>query len=106
MWYTIFYVCFLLCVCLFIPGVILFKVEAYRTDPLIWHGAGKLGFSSTFSDAMDEIKQLIPAIQWPFLVVHGEADKISYISGSQLLAKDAKSQDKEIKVCYSLKDLG
>ena len=97
---------FLLCVCLFIPCVILFKVEAYRTDPLIWHGAGKLGLSLAFSDAMDEVKQLIPAIQWPFLVVHGEADKISYISGSQILAKDAKSQDKEIKVCYSLKDLG
>lgn len=82
-----------------------FKVEAYRTDPLIWHGAGKLGCFIAFVHATDKTKQLIPSIQWPFLVVHGEEDKLSYIGGTQLLAKDAKSQDKEIKVCYRLKDL-
>ena len=76
----------------------LFKVEAYRNDPLIWHGGGKLAFYMPFSDSMDEVKQLIPAIQWPFLVVHGEADKVTYFGGSKLLEEGAKSRDKEIKV--------
>jgi hypothetical protein len=78
--------------------VFLLKVEAYRTDPLIEHGGVKLRFATAFGDAMDEIKQLIPSIQWPFLVIHGDADKLTYIGGSQLLEKDAKSEDKEIKV--------
>ena len=75
-----------------------FKVEAYRTDPLIWHGGVKLRFGLAFGDAMDEVKQQIPTIQWPFLVVHGEADKLTYTGGSKLLEESAKSQDKEIKV--------
>lgn len=79
----------------------LLKVEAYRTDPLIWHGGVKLRFGVALGDAMDEVKQQISTIQWPFLVVHGEADKLTYIGGSQLLEKGAKSQDKEIKVSMS-----
>lgn len=76
----------------------LYKVEAYRTDPLVWHGGFKMKFATVFGDTMDKIKQLIPTIEWPFLVVHGDADKLTYIGGSQLLEKEAKSQDKEIKV--------
>ena len=85
---------------------LLFKVEAYRTDPLIWHGGVKLRFAVAFGDAMNEIKQQIPTIEWPFLVVHGEADKLTYIGGSKLLKESAKSQDKEIKVRLSSRILG
>ena len=42
--------------------------------------------------------ELSSTIEWPFLVLHGEADKLTYIGGSRLLEKNAKSQDKEIKV--------
>ncbi|CAB4011389.1 monoglyceride lipase-like [Paramuricea clavata] len=79
------------------------QVEAYRTDPLVWHGGFKMKFATVFGDTMDRIKQLIPTIEWPFLVIHGDADKLTYIGGSQLLEKEAKSQDKEIKIYKGLK---
>ena len=79
-------------------SLLFFKVEAYRTDPLVDHNGVKLRFVIVFSDTVEKIKQLIPSIQWPFLVIHGDDDKLTYIGGSQFLEKEAKSEDKEIKV--------
>ena len=56
-----------------------------------------------FGDAFEKIKQLIPTIEWPFLVVHGDGDKLTYIGGSKLLEKEAKSEDKEIKVSHPIR---
>lgn len=74
------------------------QVKAYADDPLIWHGGIKLRVAKSFSDAFARIEEQIPSIQWPFLVLHGDCDQIVYMGGSQLLAKKAKSEDKEIKV--------
>ena len=79
------------------------QVEAYRTDPLVDHNGVKLRFVMVFSDTVEKIKQLIPSIQWPFLVIHGDDDKLTYIGGSQFLEKEAKSKDKEIKIYKGLK---
>ncbi|XP_028410844.1 monoglyceride lipase-like [Dendronephthya gigantea] len=79
------------------------QVESYRTDPLISHGGMKLRFATVFGDAIDEIKKRIPSIDWPFLVLHGEDDKITYIGGSDLLGKEAKSEDKESKTYKGLR---
>lgn len=78
-------------------------VEEYRTDPLIWHSGVKLRIATAFGDAMDRIKNWIPSIQWPFLVIHGDNDTLTYIGGSELLEKEAKSEDKEIKIYKGLK---
>ena len=77
------------------------QVEAYDSDPLIWHSGMKVRFAIAFGDALDRIKLLLPSIEWPFLVVHGDEDKVTYKGGSELLAKEAKSKDKEIKVVVS-----
>ncbi|XP_046839695.1 monoglyceride lipase-like [Xenia sp. Carnegie-2017] len=79
------------------------EVEAYDSDPLIWHSGMKVRFAIAFGDALDRIKLLLPSIEWPFLVVHGDEDKITYKGGSELLAKEAKSKDKEIKIYKGLR---
>ena len=79
-------------------SLLFFKVEAYRTDPLVDHNSVKLRFVIVFGDTVEKIKQLIPSIQWPFLVIHGDDDKLTYLGGSQFLEREAKSEDKEIKV--------
>lgn len=48
-------------------------------------------------DAMEEIKENIPKIEWPFIVLHGDADQLAMVEGSKMLEK-AASKDKTIKV--------
>ena len=48
-------------------------------------------------DAMENIKENIPGIEWPFIVLHGDADRLTMVEGSKLLEK-AASTDKTIKV--------
>ena len=48
-------------------------------------------------DAMENVKENIPKIEWPFIVLHGDADRLAMVEGSKLLEK-AASTDKTIKV--------
>lgn len=79
------------------------QVKAYTDDPLIWHGGAKIRFVKSFGDAFSQVKSLIPSINWPFFVAHGECDKLTYIAGTRLLEKEAKSKDKEMKIYKGLK---
>lgn len=38
------------------------------------------------------------SIEFPFLALHGDADALCDVQGSQMLYDKAKSEDKEIKV--------
>ena len=48
-------------------------------------------------DAMETVKENIPKFEWPFIVLHGDADRLAMVEGSKLLEK-AASEDKTIKV--------
>jgi len=48
--------------------------------------------------AMEHIKENLPKIDWPFLVLHGDADQLTMVEGSIMLEKKASSKDKTIKV--------
>lgn len=79
------------------------QANAYRDDPLIWHGGVKIRFAKSFEHALAKIKGLLSSIQWPFLVLHGDCDKLTYVGGSELLGKDARSKDKQLKIYKGLK---
>jgi len=40
-------------------------------------------------------------IEWPFLVLHGDADQRTMVEGSKMLEQKASSKDKTIKVMYA-----
>ena len=47
---------------------------------------------------MDEIGERMSEIQCPLLNLHGDADKLTTLEGSQLLQDKAGSKDKTLKV--------
>ena len=51
-------------------------------------------------DAMEHIKENLTKIEWPFLVLHGDADQLTMVDGSVMLEEKAASQDKTIKVTF------
>jgi alpha-beta hydrolase superfamily lysophospholipase len=77
-----------------IPG----EVEKYKKDPLIYQEniPARTGY---------ELFQMIQLIQreagnfdLPFLLIHGDADRLTNPKGSEMLAKEAKSSDKTFKI--------
>ncbi|KAJ8384174.1 hypothetical protein AAFF_G00207920 [Aldrovandia affinis] len=74
------------------------EVEAYDTDELNHHGGLRISFGMQMLTATQRIEGAIPAITWPFLLLHGDADKLCDIRGSRLMIENAKSTDKKLKV--------
>ena len=56
--------------CAFVPYF--GKVAALSSDPLAWKGGLKAKWAMAIHDAMEHIKENLPKIEWPFLVLHGD----------------------------------
>lgn len=74
------------------------QVAALSMDPLGWKGGLKAKWAMAIHDAMEKIKENIPKFEWPFIVLHGDADQIAMVEGSVLLEQKAASKDKTIKI--------
>ncbi len=72
--------------------------EAYDNDPLVFHGSTKARTAFEFLRTMKFTRKNFSSIKIPFLVMHGEADKLSNPKGSQLLFEEAGSEDKSIRI--------
>lgn len=73
-------------------------VKKYVEDPLVWHGGLKARWSVFMLNIMNEIQARFSEIKWPFLILHGTADRICSIEGSQLMCDGASSKDKTLKI--------
>lgn len=73
-------------------------VEAYKNDPLIYHDGGKAGLSVALLDGIELQKKRFTEFDYPFLIMHGEADKITNSEGSKSLYEQSKSSDKTLKI--------
>lgn len=58
----------------------------------------KVQWGLALAHALDQIQAKMADIDWPFIVMHGNADKLTMVDGSVQLEKVAKSSDKTIKV--------
>mgnify|MGYP000002367630 CR=1 FL=1 len=85
-----------MCVCF----LFFFKVAILTNDPLAWKGGLKARWAMAIHDAMEHIKENLTKIEWPFLVLHGDADQLTMVDGSVMLEEKAASQDKTIKVTF------
>ena len=73
-------------------------VEAYKNDPLIYHDGGKAGLAVALLDGIKSQQKKFSQFNYPFLIMHGEADKITNPAGSKKLYKEASSTDKSLKI--------
>ncbi|XP_036387855.1 monoglyceride lipase [Megalops cyprinoides] len=74
------------------------EVDDYDQDELNHHGGLSVSFSVKLLIATQRIEKAIPTITWPFLLLHGDVDKLCDIRGSQMMFENAKSTDKKLKV--------
>ncbi|KAK1801124.1 hypothetical protein P4O66_022827 [Electrophorus voltai] len=74
------------------------QVEAYESDELVYHGGMRVSFGMQLMAASTRIESEIPNITWPFFLLHGDADRICDIRGSNAMYNQATSTDKKLKV--------
>ncbi|XP_029457174.1 monoglyceride lipase isoform X2 [Rhinatrema bivittatum] len=75
-----------------------FKVEAYITDPLVYHGGMKVSFGMQLLNASSRVGKALPEISLPVLLLHGTDDRLCDIKGSYHMMETVPSQEKMLKV--------
>ena len=76
------------------------QMKEYREDPLIHRGSVILNMGIQLLYMVEEVEKIVPDVNFPFLVLHGADDEMTYADGARKLHKSACSKDKSIKVLY------
>lgn len=74
------------------------QVKAYREDPLVYHRGLKARWVVCSLKAIDEIQQRMGELKSPYLLMHGSADRLVLVQGSEMLHANSRSEDKTMKV--------
>jgi acylglycerol lipase len=69
-------------------------VRDYEQDPLNYHGRLPARTVAELSRAVDSFPDRVPTLRLPLLVMHGTADDLVPIAGSEMIAARAGSEDK------------
>jgi alpha-beta hydrolase superfamily lysophospholipase len=73
-------------------------VDAYNTDPLVYHGKIPGGVARVLLLVGETMPQRAPSLTAPLLVVHGSDDRLIPVEGSRLLVDAVGSTDVELKI--------
>jgi len=73
-------------------------VKAYDDDPLNYRGGVLARTGSELLKATKKITAQASIISAPILIMHGSADKLADVSGSEMLYERVSSQDKTLKI--------
>src|SRR6201996_1804198 len=73
-------------------------VDAYNTDPLVYHGKIPGGVARALLLVGEAMLQRAPSLTVPLLVVHGSDDRLIPAEGSRLLVDAVGSTDVELKI--------
>ncbi|OCT85820.1 hypothetical protein XELAEV_18023989mg [Xenopus laevis] len=74
------------------------EVEAYTTDPLVYHGGMKVSFGVQLLNATSRVEKALPLFKVPVLLFHGTLDKLCDIRGSHVMIDTIQSEEKTLKV--------
>jgi len=74
------------------------QIRKYCDDPLVYHGKITLGTGYQMYLMSCAIEKILPEINFPFFVIHGKADGLCDVSGSEALYEQAKISDKKIQL--------
>jgi alpha-beta hydrolase superfamily lysophospholipase len=77
-------------------------VNAYETDPLVFHGKTTARLSAELLKAIMRVNDEIGKITVPFVVLQGSDDKLVNPRGSRMLYEHAGSDDKSMRIYDSL----
>ncbi|GAU93708.1 hypothetical protein RvY_05604 [Ramazzottius varieornatus] len=72
-------------------------VERFNTDPLIFRDKVTIGTGYALLQAIEKLGPRIKDIRFPFLCIHGDADKMADVRGARLL-ENTPSTDKTISI--------
>jgi alpha-beta hydrolase superfamily lysophospholipase len=73
-------------------------VDAYNTDPLVYHGKVPGGVARALMLVGETMPQRAASLAAPLLVVHGSDDRLIPVEGSRQLVAAVGSSDVELKV--------
>lgn len=71
--------------------------EVYGKDPLVYRGKWRIGMGIGLILAGRDLQAQIQNLKLPLLIMHGEEDKVTPISGSHMVRDKALSVDKTFK---------
>ncbi len=74
------------------------EVAAYRNDPLTYDGRIKMRIGLELLRAGPRLLSLAHKVVLPTLILHGDADRLADVRGSEQLFKRMQSADKTLKV--------
>jgi acylglycerol lipase len=74
------------------------EVEAYRTDPLVYHGKLPARTVAELSAAIERYPEQVGTLTLPLLVFHGSDDRLTPPAGSRMVHDGASSQDKTLRI--------
>ncbi len=78
-------------------------VRDYDADSLNYRGSWRIGLASALLDAADDLRARAGELTLPLLVMHGESDEITPISGAHTIYERASSQDKTLHTYPGMK---
>lgn len=73
-------------------------VKHYADDPLNFHGKVPARTLSEIIGFVEWLPAAVPGLTLPLLIQHGSKDVLAGVSGSQMVAREASSKDKTLKV--------
>jgi alpha-beta hydrolase superfamily lysophospholipase len=76
------------------------EVEKYKTDPLVYQENIPARTGYELYQMMQFIQSEAENFDLPFLLIHGDADRLTNPKGSEMLATKAKSTDKTLKIFH------
>jgi alpha-beta hydrolase superfamily lysophospholipase len=72
-------------------------VADYEADPLNYHGKLPARTVAELSSAINGYPDAVPRFRLPLLAMHGTADRLTPIAGSEMVVERAGSEDKTLK---------
>jgi acylglycerol lipase len=74
------------------------EVEAYRTDPLVYHGKLPVRTVVEIAAATEAFPEQMPTLTLPLLLVHGSEDRLAPVQSSRMVYERVSSEDKTLKI--------
>ncbi|TPX69596.1 hypothetical protein SpCBS45565_g02311 [Spizellomyces sp. 'palustris'] len=72
--------------------------EAFFSDPLTYHGRLRIGTGLAMLYGFENLQAHLEEIKTPFVVIHGDSDRVTSPQGSQVLYERASPSDKTIQI--------
>ena len=77
-------------------------MEDFVDDPLIYHEGVKARIGGEIVRSMIEIRKHYSLFDFPVLIMHGSADKLADLQGSQWMYDEISSGDKTLEILDGL----